>query len=168
MAKNVDALAMMRTARRQYPAHGPAVPPGCPMTPLWTGNWWSGRRTGSLSSGSSSACPDTAAAAAQWPAHFVAFGLLRLAGTDITAWPYHRRRAALEELFTSLHLEAPWTLSPSTTDPGTARQWLDWMATGPEGLCFERLTEPYRPTAPPPERGTVTRFARPTTPSSEP
>lgn len=28
MAKNVDTLAMMRTARRQYPAHGPAVPPG--------------------------------------------------------------------------------------------------------------------------------------------
>ncbi|OQD57934.1 ATP-dependent DNA ligase [Streptomyces phaeoluteigriseus] len=87
------------------------------------------------------------AAANQWPAHFVAFDLLRLAGTDTTPWPYHRRRAALEELFTSRHLEAPWTLSPSTTDPGTALEWLDWTAAGLEGLCFKRLTEPYRPTA---------------------
>jgi hypothetical protein len=33
--------------------------------------------------------------------------MLRLAGTDTTAWPYQRRRAALEELFSSLHLVAP-------------------------------------------------------------
>ncbi|MFI1487466.1 hypothetical protein [Streptomyces sp. NPDC020747] len=31
----------------------------------------------------------------QWPAHFVAFDLVRLAGTDATGWPYRRRRAAL-------------------------------------------------------------------------
>ena len=34
-------------------------------------------------------------AAGEWPAHFVAFDLLRLSGTDTTAWPYRRRRAAL-------------------------------------------------------------------------
>ena len=28
MTKNVDTLDMMRTARRQYRAHGPAAPPG--------------------------------------------------------------------------------------------------------------------------------------------
>jgi AbiV family abortive infection protein len=38
-------------------------------------------------------------AAGEWPAHFVAFDLLRLSGTDTTAWPYRRRRAALESLF---------------------------------------------------------------------
>ncbi|OQD57379.1 hypothetical protein BM536_005295 [Streptomyces phaeoluteigriseus] len=67
-----------------------------------------------------------------------AFDVLHLAGTDTTAWPYQRRRAALEELFSSLHLPAPQTLSPSTTDPATALEWLDWTATGLEGLCFKR------------------------------
>ena len=44
-------------------------------------------------------------------------------------------------------LEAPWTLSPSATDPDIALEWLDRTAAGLEGLCFKRLTEPYRPTA---------------------
>ncbi|WP_405965724.1 ATP-dependent DNA ligase [Streptomyces sp. NBC_00723] len=88
-----------------------------------------------------------AAAATRWPAHFVVFDVLRLAGTDTTAWSYRRRRSALEELFTDLRLQAPWTLTPSTTDPDTAREWLEWTAAGMEGLCFKRLTEPYRPTA---------------------
>ncbi|MDQ1046294.1 hypothetical protein QFZ76_004530 [Streptomyces sp. V4I2] len=29
-----------------------------------------------------------AGAAQEWPAHFVAFDLLRLSGTDTTSWPY--------------------------------------------------------------------------------
>lgn len=33
--------------------------------------------------------------ASEWPAHFVAFDVLRLAGTNTVAWPYRRRRAAL-------------------------------------------------------------------------
>ncbi|MEU9438858.1 hypothetical protein [Streptomyces sp. NPDC048252] len=80
-------------------------------------------------------------------AHFVVFDVLRLAGTDTTAWSYRRRRRALEELFTDLRLQAPWTLTPSTTDPDTALAWLEWAAVGMEGLCSKRLTEPYRPTA---------------------
>ncbi|MEU9272740.1 ATP-dependent DNA ligase [Streptomyces sp. NPDC048251] len=86
------------------------------------------------------------AAATRWPAHFVVFDVLRLAGTDTTAWSYRRRRTALDELFTDLRLQAPWTLTASTTDPDTAHGWLDWTAAGMEGLCFKRLTEPYRPT----------------------
>ncbi|WP_331733193.1 hypothetical protein OHU34_43810 (plasmid) [Streptomyces sp. NBC_00080] len=85
------------------------------------------------------------AAATRWPAHLVVFDVLRLA--DTTTWSYRRRRAALEELFTDLRLQAPWTLTPSTTDPDTAHGWLEWTAAGMEGLCFKRLTEPYRPTA---------------------
>ncbi|MET7920371.1 ATP-dependent DNA ligase [Streptomyces avermitilis] len=85
--------------------------------------------------------------AEQWPCHFVAFDLLRLAGTDTTAWPYRRRRAALEELFTEQDLSAPWTLCPSTTDPDTATEWLSWSAVGMEGLCFKRLDDRYRPAA---------------------
>lgn len=52
--------------------------------------------------------------AEQWPAHFVAFDLLRLAGTDTTRWPYAGARAAApERLFTEQNLTAPWALCPS-------------------------------------------------------
>ncbi|MGW0188161.1 ATP-dependent DNA ligase [Streptomyces sp. NPDC003362] len=67
--------------------------------------------------------------AEQWPAHSVAFDLLRLAGTDTTRWPYWRRRAALEDLFAEHGLTAPWALCPSTTDLATVREWLiSWTA----------------------------------------
>ncbi|MGW5568192.1 ATP-dependent DNA ligase [Streptomyces tendae] len=84
------------------------------------------------------------AAAQTWPAHLVVFDILRLEGTDLTPWPYARRRAALEALFADAGLTAPFTLCPSTTDPATAREWLTWTAAGLEGLCFKRLAEPYR------------------------
>ncbi|MFF9705418.1 ATP-dependent DNA ligase [Streptomyces griseofuscus] len=67
------------------------------------------------------------------------------AGTDLTGWPYQRRRAALEALFTDHQLSAPLTLCPWTADPAEAAQWLGWTAAGLEGLCFKRLTGPYRP-----------------------
>ncbi|MFF2721393.1 ATP-dependent DNA ligase [Streptomyces sp. NPDC058011] len=86
--------------------------------------------------------------AAQWPAHYVAFDLLRLNGTDpdLTAKPYAARRAALEQLFTDQALPPPWTLCPSTTDPATAAEWLDWSAVGMEGLVLKNLRGTYRPT----------------------
>lgn len=75
----------------------------------------------------------------QWPAHFVAFDLLR-AGADLTAQPYRARRAALEQLFADHRLQAPWTLCPSTTDPKQATDWLEWSTVGLEGLVFKRWT----------------------------
>ncbi|MFJ8024517.1 hypothetical protein [Streptomyces sp. NPDC096311] len=54
-----------------------------------------------------------ARAADEWPAHFVAFDLLRLSGTDTTAWPYRRRRAALESMFNARRRSAPWVSSRS-------------------------------------------------------
>jgi ATP-dependent DNA ligase len=84
--------------------------------------------------------------AARWPAHFVAFDLLRLAGTDTTRWPYERRRAALERLFADHRLTAPWALCPSTTDPATVHEWLtDWTAAGVEGVVYKRLSGAYEP-----------------------
>ncbi|MFH8379071.1 ATP-dependent DNA ligase [Streptomyces cyaneofuscatus] len=83
--------------------------------------------------------------AAQWPAHYVAFDLLRLNGTDLTAQDYAARRAALEQLFTDHALPPPWTLCPSTTDPATAAEWLDWSAVGMEGMVFKNLRGTYRP-----------------------
>ncbi|WP_405510590.1 ATP-dependent DNA ligase (plasmid) [Streptomyces cyaneofuscatus] len=85
--------------------------------------------------------------AAQWPAHYVAFDLLRLNGTysDLTVKPYVARRAAREQLFTDRGLPPPWTLCPSTTDPSTAAEWLDWSAVGMEGLVLKNLRGTYRP-----------------------
>ncbi|MFL9658678.1 ATP-dependent DNA ligase [Streptomyces sp. PB17] len=88
-----------------------------------------------------------AAAARTWPGHLVVFDLLRLEGTDLIPWSYARRRSALEGLFADAGLAAPFTLCPSTTDPATAREWLAWTAAGLEGLCFKRLSDPYRPGA---------------------
>ncbi|MEV7815524.1 hypothetical protein AB0P05_33150 [Streptomyces flaveolus] len=74
-----------------------------------------------------------------------AFDLVHQGDTDLTGWPYERRRAALEALFADHRLEA-LTLCPSTTDPDVARRWLEWTAAGLEGLCFKLLDEPSRPT----------------------
>ncbi|MFE0850623.1 ATP-dependent DNA ligase [Streptomyces rochei] len=73
------------------------------------------------------------------------FDVVRLEGADLTPWSYARRRAALETLFADTLLTAPFTLCPSTTDPATARDWLTWTSAGLEGVCFKRLSEPYRP-----------------------
>ncbi|MFC9891926.1 ATP-dependent DNA ligase [Streptomyces pilosus] len=60
-------------------------------------------------------------------------------GTDVTA--------SFPEMVTSFRkipLTTPLTLCPSTTDPATAGDWLTWTSAGLEGLCFKRLSEPYR------------------------
>ncbi|MFI1443215.1 ATP-dependent DNA ligase [Streptomyces fructofermentans] len=89
--------------------------------------------------------PAAARAAGEWPAHFVAFDLLRLEGTDITRWPYRRRRAALESVFATHRPTTPWALCPSTTDQTDVTEWLTWTAVGMEGIVFKRLDDTYRP-----------------------
>ncbi|GAA2916060.1 MULTISPECIES: ATP-dependent DNA ligase [Streptomyces] len=79
-----------------------------------------------------------ARATEEWPAHFVAFDLLRLSGTDTTSWPYRRRRAALESVFAARRLIAPWALCPSTTEADVLREWLtcrrsEWREWSPRG-----------------------------------
>ncbi|MGA5089223.1 MULTISPECIES: hypothetical protein [unclassified Streptomyces] len=51
--------------------------------------------------------------------------LVHQGDTDLTSWPYERRRTALEALFADHRLEASLTLCPSTTDPAVARGWLE-------------------------------------------
>ncbi|MFE1227202.1 ATP-dependent DNA ligase [Streptomyces sp. NPDC058759] len=86
-----------------------------------------------------------AQAAQEWPAHFVAFDLLRLSGTDTTGWPYRRRRAALESVFAARRLSAPWALCPSTTEADVVREWLTWASVGMEGVIFKKLDDAYKP-----------------------
>ncbi|UUU19176.1 ATP-dependent DNA ligase [Streptomyces sp. DSM 40750] len=63
------------------------------------------------------------------------------------AWPYRRRRAALEDLFTEHTLTAPWALCPSATEADTVNEWLSWSAVGLEGIVFKRLDSRHEPSA---------------------
>ncbi|MFI1726452.1 ATP-dependent DNA ligase [Streptomyces sp. NPDC020489] len=87
-----------------------------------------------------------ARAAIEWPAHLIAFDLLRLHGQDLTGRPFSERHAALAALFLKEGLLAPWSLCPTTTDPEQAAVWLaDYTAVGIEGLVFRPLTSRYVP-----------------------
>ncbi|WP_345984287.1 hypothetical protein [Streptomyces sp. DSS69] len=66
-------------------------------------------------------------------------------GTNLTAQDYAARRAALDQLFTDQALQPPWTLCPSTMDPATAAEWLEWSAVGMESLVLKNLRGTYRP-----------------------
>ncbi|MCX4808668.1 hypothetical protein OG594_45100 [Streptomyces sp. NBC_01214] len=86
-------------------------------------------------------------AARKQPAHVITFDLLEVAGAVLMEQPLHQRRRALEDLFASLGLAAPWALCPQTTDAATARAWLDpvWGAAGIEGLVIKNSGSRYRP-----------------------
>ncbi|MEV7891839.1 ATP-dependent DNA ligase [Streptomyces sp. NPDC002817] len=76
-------------------------------------------------------------AAVEFPAHLVAFDLLRVHGRDLTRLPFAERYAALEALFLEEVLAAPWSLCPTTTDPDKAAAWLaDYTPVGIEGLVL--------------------------------
>ncbi|MGW5852225.1 ATP-dependent DNA ligase [Streptomyces sp. NPDC055254] len=85
-------------------------------------------------------------AAREQPAHLITFDLLELSGTVLMDQPLHQRRSALENLFASLGLAAPWALCPQTADAATARTWLDpaWGAAGVEGLMIKESGSRYR------------------------
>lgn len=61
--------------------------------------------------------------------------------------PYRERRRRLEVLFAARALSAPWTLCPMTTDPATAREWLEeWTdVSGVEGLVVKKMNQRYLP-----------------------
>ncbi|MFJ9078180.1 hypothetical protein ACIRO3_23530 [Streptomyces sp. NPDC102278] len=52
-------------------------------------------------------------ASREQPAHLITFELLELSGSVLTDQLLHRRRSALENLFASLGLGAPWALCPA-------------------------------------------------------
>jgi ATP-dependent DNA ligase len=80
--------------------------------------------------------------AEETPAAFVAFDLLAVGGEDLRARPYHERRERLVELMASL--DAPWQLTPTTTDLDTAREWFEaFEAAGCDGIVAKRLDDAY-------------------------
>ncbi|QKW11842.1 non-homologous end-joining DNA ligase [Verrucosispora sp. NA02020] len=78
--------------------------------------------------------------AASVPVTYMIFDLLRLRGTDLTGWPYARRREALDELGLGA---ARWTVPPVFPDgPAT------YDAAGEhglEGVMAKRADSAYRP-----------------------
>ncbi|WP_415939940.1 ATP-dependent DNA ligase [Streptomyces sp. 039-1] len=81
------------------------------------------------------------------PAHFVAFDLLRIDGSDgdVARLPYRDRRTRLEALFADHELQPPWTLCPMTLDRDEALAWMrEWAPAGIEGVVAKRLTGVYQ------------------------
>ena len=82
--------------------------------------------------------------AEQAPASFVAFDCLADGDHDLRASPFAERRERLQRLLgdppVSVHL------TPSTTDPATARHWFDaFEGAGLDGVIGKRATDPYAP-----------------------
>ena len=80
--------------------------------------------------------------AVETPACFVAFDLLAVENEDLRMRPFAERRERLEALVDQV--EAPIVVSPITTDPDRATEWLH--AEGPEidGAIAKRMTDPYQ------------------------
>jgi ATP-dependent DNA ligase len=84
--------------------------------------------------------------AAEHPAALVLFDcLLDARGRSLVAAPLARRRAALEALFARLREPERISLSPGTTDPARAREWLREVGSALDGVVAKRLDGPYVP-----------------------
>ncbi|MFG2295576.1 ATP-dependent DNA ligase [Streptomyces sp. NPDC048603] len=105
--------------------------------------WHAGRTDFALVQRRAAATPARAALLAQsLPASYAAFDVLTLAGLDVRARPYERRRALLVDLL--LPLGPPLQPVPMTTDPELAATWYETLpASGIEGLVIKRLDQPY-------------------------
>ncbi|MGP3947309.1 ATP-dependent DNA ligase [Streptomyces sp. 7N604] len=80
------------------------------------------------------------------PAHYLAFDLLQRGTAELLHEPYRARRAALEDLFATHDLGAPWTLTPVTDDRELAEQWLTlWGPVGVEGVVAKGWDQAYHP-----------------------
>ncbi|OKI69561.1 ATP-dependent DNA ligase [Streptomyces sp. MJM1172] len=105
--------------------------------------WHEGRTDFALVQRRAAATAARAAVLAQsLPASYAAFDVLELAGLDVRARPYERRRALLVDLL--LPLGPPLQPVPMTTDPELAATWYETLpASGIEGLVVKRLDQPY-------------------------
>lgn len=81
--------------------------------------------------------------AAETPALFMAFDLLRWREEDMAAAPLATRRKSLERLVAQA--KAPsLLLSPQTADIAQARHWLERGGDALDGVVAKRADEPYR------------------------
>lgn len=81
--------------------------------------------------------------AAEIPATFVAFDLLRDGDRDLTGEPLPVRRAALEAFLATPHPGI--ALSPFTRDRSVAQGWLDQAGGSVDGVVCKRIDGVYQP-----------------------
>lgn len=78
------------------------------------------------------------------PATLIAFDLLAVGARDLRGQPFEERRAALEALLAKS--EAPLLVTPSTSAPEVARDWLDrFQGAGIDGVVAKHRALPYQP-----------------------
>ena len=82
--------------------------------------------------------------AAQTPALLILFDAVELDGETVTGMALSARRKLLE-LFFARHPSPTLRLSPVTTDPATARRWLDAINGALDGVVAKRIGDAYRP-----------------------
>ena len=83
--------------------------------------------------------------AKETPANFIAFDLLRLVDTDLTALQLVGRRASLEK-FAQRHFKGSdvFLLSPASRNYADAKKWLETVNEDHDGVVAKRLDLPYR------------------------
>ncbi|GAA3999482.1 ATP-dependent DNA ligase [Sphingomonas humi] len=81
--------------------------------------------------------------AAETPAKFMAFDLLRLGADDLAEQPLAKRRRHLERIMARKH-SASLILSPQTDKPAEALRWLERSGGALDGVVAKRADEPYR------------------------
>ena len=82
--------------------------------------------------------------AAETPASFIAFDLLREGEEDLMGTPFRDRRAALERVLAAA--PPPIHLTPITRDEATAREWFEhFEGAGLDGIIAKDGAHPYRP-----------------------
>ncbi len=120
---------------------------GCLAAAWSTGRWSSPESTARVRSAPGadpSAASRVAMLAEASPASFVAWDLLALDDTDLTARPQSERRDRLVDV-----LEGPAGrvhLTPATLDHATARDWFErFEGAGLDGVIAKRLDAPYQP-----------------------
>jgi ATP-dependent DNA ligase len=78
------------------------------------------------------------------PASFVAFDVLAVGSVDVRPMRWAARRQRLESL--AERWAPPLQLSPVTSDPDEAREWLNaFKTTGVEGLLVKGASTRYQP-----------------------
>ena len=81
--------------------------------------------------------------AAETPARYVAFDLLREDGKDLTALPLTERRKLLEEKLKASHIVS---ITPQSADPAVAERWFsEYEGAGLDGVIAKRVGQPYMP-----------------------
>lgn len=80
------------------------------------------------------------------PVHYIAFDVLRSAGTDRVDEPLSARRAELEQLFRQIPGSSPLALGMHTDSLDQARTWFESLAAlGVEGIVIKPAASRYLP-----------------------